>query len=72
MDKSQLYFTKIEVDGRCLDLLFTEAEIARASKRAIDPKNCDLIPDSVNTCWPVQKPPACSFWNRILGNCECK
>ena len=72
MKKLEFYYSKIEVDGRCLDLLFTEAEIARASKRAEDPKNSEIIPDYVNTCWPIEKPPACSFWNRILGNCNCK
>jgi len=72
MKNLNFYYTKIEVDGRCIDLLFTEEEIAIASERTLDPKNIDLIPDSVNTCWPIEKPPACSFWNRILGNCNCK
>lgn len=70
MKDQKLYFSKIDVDGRCIDLLLTETEIARASKRAIDPKNCDQIPDNLNTCWPIDKPPACSFWDKILGNCK--
>lgn len=70
--KNKLFYTKIEVDGRCLDLLFTEKEIARASNRIIDPANSDFIPSTLNTCWPIEQPPKCSFWEKILGNCSCK
>ncbi len=59
--KNKLFYTKIEVDGRCLD-----------SNRTIDPVNSDFIPDNVNTCWPIEQPPKCSFWDKILGNCKCK
>jgi hypothetical protein len=65
-----LTYGKIQVDGRCIDLLFTEIEIARASKRACDENNSHLIPSDVNTCWPIEKPPECSFWDRIM--CKCK
>ena len=70
--KKNLYYTKIEVDGRCLDLLFTEDEIKKASKRAINKNNNKFIPETVNTCWPLERPPKCSFWSKILGTCECK
>lgn len=70
MQDKKLIYGKIEVDGRCLDLLFTEVEVARANKRAIEPTNSNLIPENVNTCWPIEKPPECSFWNRITGNCK--
>lgn len=69
-EDKKLIYGKIEVDGRCLDLLFTEVEVARANKRAIEPTNSNLIPENVNTCWPIEKPPECSFWNRITGNCK--
>jgi len=70
--KNKLYYTKIEIDGRCVDLLFTEKEIAKASKRTENGKNCEYIPETVNTCWPIEQPPNCSFWNRIIGKCDCK
>jgi hypothetical protein len=69
-EDKKLIYGKIEVDGRCLDLLFTEVEVARANKRATEPTNSNLIPENVNTCWPIEKPPECSFWNRITGNCK--
>lgn len=65
-----LTYAKVEVDGRCIDLLFTDTEIARASKRAYDPLNAHLIPANANTCWPVEKPPACSFWDMIMNKCK--
>jgi hypothetical protein len=72
MSKSKLYYSKIEIDGRCLDLLFTESEIVNASRRAENPKNAKYIPDGVNTCWSVEQPPDCSFWSQILGICDRK
>ena len=68
--QKHLTYTKIEVDGRCLDLLFTDVEIARAAKRTTLPENAALIPEAVNTCWPVEKPPACSFWDMIMNKCK--
>jgi hypothetical protein len=68
--QKHLTYGKIEIDGRCLDLLFTDNEIARATKRAYDPENAHLIPENANTCWPIEKPPECSFWNRIIGKCK--
>lgn len=70
MQNKKLTYTKIEIDGRCIDLLFNDAEIAKAAKRACDPNNGDLIPENTNTCWPIEKPPECSFWNRIIGKCK--
>jgi hypothetical protein len=70
--KNKLFYTKIEVDGRCIDLLLTEKEITKGSNRIIDPVNSDFIPNTINTCWPIEQPPKCSFWDKILGNCSCK
>jgi len=72
MKNKNLYYTKIEVDGRCIDLLFTEKEIAKASERTILEENKEFIPENVNTCWPIEQPPKCSFWDRIIGNCKCE
>ena len=69
VNRSELIFLQATKDGRCLDMLFTEKEIAKALARAEDPKNSDLIPDTCCTCWPIEKPPECSFWNRIMFNC---
>ena len=38
-EDKKLIYGKIEVDGRCLDLLFTEVEVARANKRACGDNN---------------------------------
>jgi hypothetical protein len=70
--EKKLYFTKIEVDGRCIDLLFTEKEIARAAHRMENPENNKFVPSDLNTCWPIVPPPSCSFWDRIIGKCNCK
>lgn len=68
--EKHLTYGKVHVDGRCIDLLLTDVEVARASKRAYDPLNSHLIPSDVSTCWPIEKPPECSFWDRIIGNCK--
>lgn len=68
-----LKHAKITVDDRCLDLLLTEEEIAVAFQRTLDPENAKSL-DLVECCkcWPVEKPPKCKFWSRILGLCyEC-
>lgn len=70
MQNKKLTYAKTEVDGRCIDLLFTDVEIARAAKRACDENNVHLIPENANTCWPIEKPPECTFWNRITGKCK--
>jgi hypothetical protein len=70
MTEKHLTYGKVQVDGRCIDLLLTDVEVARASKRACDPANNLYIPTDINTCWPIEKPPECSFWNRIMGNCK--
>lgn len=61
----------ITVDGRCLDLLLTEDEITTCFERTLEEKNHAYI-DMQNCCqcWPVNKPPECPFWRKILGMCE--
>jgi hypothetical protein len=70
-NNKKLYYAKCEVDGRCIDMLLSETEIARASKRLLADENKKFIPETCNTCWPIEQPPKCSFWNRIIGNCKC-
>jgi hypothetical protein len=71
---NNLKHTTITVDDRCLDLLLTEDEIAIAFERSIKTENLSYIPtDKCCKCWPITKPPYCSFWHRILGMClSCK
>lgn len=71
-DNKKLIYTSVNVDGRCIDLLLTEKEIARAASRIFDPQNNQFIPSDLNTCWPVEPPPKCSFWDLIIGKCNCK
>lgn len=68
--KKTLYHTKVQVDGRCVDLLLSEAEIAKGANRVSSGKYNKYIPETVNTCWPIEQPPKCSFWDRIIGNCK--
>lgn len=61
------------VDGRCLDLLLTDEEVSTAFERSLKDDNQQFI-DNDRRCgsWPINKPPECSFWRRILGICrEC-
>ena len=60
------------MDGRCIDLLLTADEISKGSKRATSSHNNKFIPETVNTCWPIEQPPKCSFWSKILGTCNCE
>ena len=67
----QLRHATIKVDGRCLDLLLTEEEIAMCFERSLVGENQKFIPENeCCTCWPVNKPPECPFWQKILGMCQ--
>lgn len=65
--------TTVTVDGRCIDLLLTDDEISVAFERSLKDENQGFIEkDKCCSCWPVNKPPECKFWRRILGICrEC-
>lgn len=73
MENPEYRHTKITIDGRCLDLLLTENEIATCFERCLLDRNQKYI-DSENccACWPANLPPDCPFWRKILGICkEC-
>lgn len=67
-----LIHTKVEIDGRCIDLLMTEEEVIACFKRALLNENFKYI-NLENSCnsWPVQKPKTCIFWKKLLGICDC-
>jgi hypothetical protein len=66
-----LRHTTITVDGRCLDLLLTDDEIANCFERSLADQNQKFIDsEKCCTCWPANKPPECPFWRKILGICE--
>lgn len=69
----KLIHTTAYVDDRCIDLLLTEDEIAQAFERSLSHENRRYIDlNKCCDCWSTQKPPKCSFWNKILGYCnEC-
>ena len=67
--RSELVFLQAKKDDRCIDMLLTMNEIQKAITRAEDPKNSNLIPPYCCTCWPIEKPPKCKFWDRIMFNC---
>lgn len=68
-----LRHTTITVDGRCIDLLLTDDEISTALERALREENQQFIDEKeCCSCWPINPPPECPFWRRILGVCrEC-
>jgi hypothetical protein len=70
----KLYYSKVVIDGRQLDLLLDEQEIQNATERALKLPSLVLeCKDSHGNCWPCEKPPKCNLWDRIMNNCcECK
>ena len=63
-----LYHTTITKDNKCLDLLLTEDEIVRAFQRSLNSSNKNYISsEKCCSCWDLNKPPKCSFWEKILG-----
>lgn len=69
INRADLVYLQATKDGRCLDMLLTMKEVEKGIARAQDSKNKDLIPENCCTCWPIEKPPSCTFWDRILFNC---
>lgn len=66
-----LRHANITVDGRCIDLLLTEDEISVGLERFLKEENREFIEiDKCCTCWPINKPPECPFWQRVLGICK--
>jgi hypothetical protein len=57
-------------DDRCIDMLLTISEIEKGVERATNPENTDILSTTCNTCWPIEKPPKCSFWDRLMFNCS--
>jgi hypothetical protein len=72
--QKKLYFSRCEIDGRCVTLLLTEKEIVNAAKRCELKENEKFLIEEnmIGSCWPVEKPPKCSIWNKLLGRCDCK
>jgi hypothetical protein len=67
--KDELIHVQFTKDDRCIDMLLTIEEIEKGVERAIDPNYIDSLSPTCCTCWPIEKPPKCSFWDRIL--CKC-
>ena len=68
--EAKLAKCKVNVDGRCLDLLLTEEEVIVAHSRAMKPGNVHLLGNDCCSCWPSTKEP-CGFWDRVLNKCDC-
>lgn len=68
--RSELIHIQTLKDDRCIDMLLTLKEIEKGVARAIDPKNTNLILEDCSTCWPIEKPPKCTFWDRIMFKCS--
>lgn len=67
--RQDLIYVQTKIDGRCIDMLLSEKEISKGAARFEDPKNKNKIPTDCCTCWPIEKPPECTFWNRIMFKC---
>lgn len=71
--KEELIHIQTIRDNRCVDMFLTLSEIEKGVDRFLDPKNESIRPNTCCTCWPIEKPPKCSFWDRIMFRCEsCK
>ena len=70
---SKLYYSKVVVDGRCIDLLLSEDEVETGAERALEnPSIVVSFPESHGSCWSADKPPKCGLWSRIMNKCcEC-
>lgn len=66
----ELFYVQTEKDGRCIDMLLTLKEIEKGMVRATDPNNANLMPKNCATCWPVEKPPKCTFWDKLMFRCS--
>ena len=71
MTLNALQHAKVYVDNRCIDMLLTQEEITKGLARALDIHNNQYL-DTKHCCdcWPVEKPPKCNFWNKVLGLCS--
>lgn len=67
--RSELIHVQTTRDGRCIDMFLTLKEIEKGIDRFLDPKNENIRPTTCCTCWPIDKPPKCTFWDRILFKC---
>jgi hypothetical protein len=70
--RNELIHVQFEKDDRCIDMLLTQSEIEKGVARALDTKNYDLLCKNCCTCWPVEKPPKCNFWDRLMFKCSSK
>jgi hypothetical protein len=66
----ELIHVQTTKDGRCLDLLLTMKEVEKGVLRATEPENQKFMPNDCATCWPIEKPPKCTFWDRIMFKCS--
>jgi hypothetical protein len=68
------FYAKVQIDGRCIDLLLTNGEIVRAHTRAKEnPQLVNDVRGYTELCCgvPVEKR-KCSIWEKLLGNCNCQ
>jgi hypothetical protein len=68
--RNELIHVQFSKDNRCIDMLLTHSEIQKGVARALDSKNFNILSEKCCTCWPVEKPPKCNFWDRLLFKCS--
>jgi hypothetical protein len=70
INDGELIHVQFTKDDRCIDMLLTLDEIETGATRALDPNNSNLLSPECCTCWSIEKPPKCTFWNRLLFKCS--
>jgi hypothetical protein len=70
---SKYFYAKIEIDGRCVDLLLTNAETVRAFNRAKEnPSIVNDVRGYTELCCEIPTTEKkCSIWKKMLGKCDC-
>ena len=68
------FYAKVEIDGRCVDLLLTHAETVRAYSRAKEnPSMVSDVRGYTELCCEVPvETRKCSIWEKLLGKCNCQ
>lgn len=72
--EQKYFYAKVQIDGRCVDLLLTNSEIVRAHTRAKEnPSMVSDVRGYTELCCEVSvQKRKCSIWEKLLGNCDCQ
>ena len=68
------FYAKVNIDGRCVDLLMTNTEVVRSFNRAKEnPEKVNDVRCYTELCCEVPVVNRkCSIWEKLLGKCDCQ